>query len=536
MPIQVQGPDGQLLEFPDGTPRETMRAAMQKRYASPQADFSGVEGGVTGSTYDRPQRTLPEIASRSAGLTGRALAQGVGGLVDTIAQGAKSSPVLLPGRLALAALGTDYPDLDTRGAIEQGLTSAGVPQYEGPTERVIGGVGEALTGAGLTAGVGGLPRAGLQAASAAGGAGAGGITRELGGSPRLQVLASLLGGLAPGAAMGRGARMPQSPEAQALVTQAAQRGIPIRPVGVKQGKVGQTLRGVPGTGAGKRYETDVLKANDALAETIGAPRGTPPARVYPEAFKRNSAEYDQFAKTYPLDLDDKTITRLAEYRNSAPKLGGAESPAVRAIDEFLGEVEKLGTREVPGDLFKRLDTELGQVPYDSVSSRALETLKKQLRQQYKATMPKEDAARWDDLMRRYGDMKTVEPLYAKLAQTGGRVDPRQILARINATKAGRTRMAKGERGELGELANIGQAIQPPMPISPAAVGLGGAGLGAGALVSAPGSAGLYGLLNLAGRAADRAYLPQGNRLQTLGQGIPGILPALAPFRFDQEPQ
>jgi hypothetical protein len=36
MPIQVQGPDGQLLEFPDGTPRETMKAAMQKRYGAPQ--------------------------------------------------------------------------------------------------------------------------------------------------------------------------------------------------------------------------------------------------------------------------------------------------------------------------------------------------------------------------------------------------------------------------------------------------------------------------------------------------------------------
>lgn len=37
MPIQVQGPDGQMLEFPDGTPRETMKAAMQKRYAAPEA-------------------------------------------------------------------------------------------------------------------------------------------------------------------------------------------------------------------------------------------------------------------------------------------------------------------------------------------------------------------------------------------------------------------------------------------------------------------------------------------------------------------
>src|SRR5690606_5859181 len=43
MPIQVAGPDGQLYEFPDGTSRETMRAAMAKRYAAPKADFSNVQ-------------------------------------------------------------------------------------------------------------------------------------------------------------------------------------------------------------------------------------------------------------------------------------------------------------------------------------------------------------------------------------------------------------------------------------------------------------------------------------------------------------
>lgn len=38
MPIQVQGPDGQLLEFPDGTSQDTMKAAMRKRYGGPQQE------------------------------------------------------------------------------------------------------------------------------------------------------------------------------------------------------------------------------------------------------------------------------------------------------------------------------------------------------------------------------------------------------------------------------------------------------------------------------------------------------------------
>lgn len=37
MPIQVEGPDGQLYEFPDGTSREVMQSAMRKRYGGPSA-------------------------------------------------------------------------------------------------------------------------------------------------------------------------------------------------------------------------------------------------------------------------------------------------------------------------------------------------------------------------------------------------------------------------------------------------------------------------------------------------------------------
>lgn len=54
MPIQVEGPDGQLLEFPDDTPRETMRAAMQKRYPP---TFSGVSASVD-STGASPEGLL----------------------------------------------------------------------------------------------------------------------------------------------------------------------------------------------------------------------------------------------------------------------------------------------------------------------------------------------------------------------------------------------------------------------------------------------------------------------------------------------
>lgn len=38
-PIYVQGPDGSLVEFPAGTPRETMTEALRRHYGGPSMSF-----------------------------------------------------------------------------------------------------------------------------------------------------------------------------------------------------------------------------------------------------------------------------------------------------------------------------------------------------------------------------------------------------------------------------------------------------------------------------------------------------------------
>lgn len=97
----------------------------------------------------------------------------------------------------------------------------GLPQAQTAGDRVLGDVGEALTGTGLTLGAGGALNAGrsvaaapsvrtaaadfltsqpaLQVASTVGGSAAAGGTREAGGGAGLQLAAALAGGLAPGA-------------------------------------------------------------------------------------------------------------------------------------------------------------------------------------------------------------------------------------------------------------------------------------------------------------------------------------------------
>lgn len=64
MPIQVQGPDGQLFEFPDGTDRETMRSAMAKRYGAQQQakpDFSNVQSGASSVPAQPPAAPNPSL-------------------------------------------------------------------------------------------------------------------------------------------------------------------------------------------------------------------------------------------------------------------------------------------------------------------------------------------------------------------------------------------------------------------------------------------------------------------------------------------
>ena len=151
------------------------------------------------------------------------------------------------------------------------------------------------------------------------------------------------------------------------------------------------------------------------------------------------------------------MATIGVVRVSGPKA----APTVRAIDEFLNEAIQAPGGKVSGELFKKLDTELGAVPYDKVSSRDLRSFITSMRDEYKATMPKADANLFDDLMRRYGDLKKVEPLYANMA--GKPIDPQRLMAAVTRKGSDKKVMASGREGELGRLARTGKNISPPGP-------------------------------------------------------------------------
>lgn len=85
-------------------------------------------------------RSFLQEAGRQAGLAGRAVIQGAAALPGMIANA--------PAAISNLAFGTHIPDQNA--ALSQLLSRVGFPEPENSTERVVGGVNEALSGVGLT--------------------------------------------------------------------------------------------------------------------------------------------------------------------------------------------------------------------------------------------------------------------------------------------------------------------------------------------------------------------------------------------------
>jgi len=148
---------------------------------------------------DAAPRPIGKELGRQAGLTARYVAEGIASPFATVAN--------LPAAASNAVLGTNFPEQNA--AVSNLLTSAGLPNPQGGTERVVGDVSRALEGVGSGAPISkiaGAPKyvrdmlssnLGTQAASAIGAAGSAGLTREAGGGAGAQLAAGIVGGVIP---------------------------------------------------------------------------------------------------------------------------------------------------------------------------------------------------------------------------------------------------------------------------------------------------------------------------------------------------
>lgn len=233
MPIaRFQMPDGRIARFevPEGTTPEQAQEMIAQ--SLPQLEQAPVEpqSGFAKGMRDQPEPGFGEKLNtglrdipRQIGLTARYGLEGMGQVADIVgAPLAVTMNKAFPASQSLSGLVTGQQPKQRFGTPSQNMSEVanrlGLPQPRNATERVVGDASRLLAGAGgmvKSAQVAGrvvpaltqlAARPGLQAASAIGSGTAGGYTRETGGSPTSQFVASLLGGVAaPGAVAGVGA-------------------------------------------------------------------------------------------------------------------------------------------------------------------------------------------------------------------------------------------------------------------------------------------------------------------------------------------
>jgi len=485
MPIQVQGPDGQMLEFPDGTPRETMKAAMAKRYgapksaAQPQQPEQAADPSEGGSTlqFATPWKTYDTGIPLSQGVT-RGLAgvgksivdtgEGLGQLAGLVSQGDVDRRRELDAPLMATGAGTAGNVLGQIGqmAIPVG-GGAKAASYVGKAAPYLGAAARA---AGFTAT---QPMAtgqnrGVEAAKS-GAFGVGG-----------QALATGVGAVA------RGAASHLDEAGAALANKADEFGLRLGVPEISENPfirtVASQMERLPFSGATKRAAANQGAFNRQVAQTFGAKTDKITPDVFAAARNKLSNGFETLTARNNLSLSPDHVTQLKSVIDEAQRLGGdSTAKQVRGwANELLGKVDAAGN--IPGKAYQSFDSRLSKVlKTGGEPAFYLGRLRDVVQSAMDDSISASDRAAWSALRKQWAAMKTVEPLVAKA--TSGDISPAALMGRVTSDSAGKARMATGRAGALGDLARIGQRFMKAAPNSGTADRL---------LVNAAVGGGLYG--------------------------------------------
>lgn len=328
--------------------------------------------------------TIGQRLGRQAGLTGRALTEGVLGAIDVLGAPIRSGLEQVLGRPVQPA-----------GPMIANML--GLPQPQTPTERIVQDVSQAVTGAGTGVGVAGLARPvsrvgqaiqsaltaapGVQQTAAGLSAAASGATREMGGGEAAQMATGLVAPLALAPVAFATARRTAVPKPQQQTLQEAQKvGYKITPTEVNPSILQQGMKGISGKIATQQAVSVENQAttNNLVKQALGVPPEQTLSIDTLSAIRSNAGQaYENLAQSGRLGF---MTTGLSRYNNRLDKIaepfkkiakdfpGAQVSPVIQLVQSskfqsadaasVLARIRQL--RTAADDAFRSGNTDIGR--------------------------------------------------------------------------------------------------------------------------------------------------------------------------------
>lgn len=358
MPIQVEGPDGQLLEFPDGTDRETMRAAMRRRYPpnfsgvtsraesfptpqalastmAPQVDYMPGMGAIDSGApaFDPAAAEAASMANRRADFAGLPAplrgAIGAGSRVNAMARGV--------GQVLGVRSESDETAARAADQFMDGDTAASVGQ-------IAGDIGMMAAPLSRLAPAGAATRYGLQTAV---GAGYGALQPIASGESRLlnTGVGGILGASGQGlsdavAFAGRRAGAAIAPQLRELYQSAKARGITLTPAQLSDSRalkfLESGLRSLPFNGLGAKSAAQRTQFNRAAANAIGEDASAVTPEVFSAAKSRIGKQFNTLSERNSLPVDDALLAKLINIQQEASSMG--DEATGKAVNSAISRI------------------------------------------------------------------------------------------------------------------------------------------------------------------------------------------------------
>lgn len=270
--------------------------------------------------------------------------------------------------------GSKLPKLPmATAALDRTLTRAGLPEPQNATERVVSDVNKAISGQGVLATGGRLlanaagPVAskvgevlaagpGLQAMSAAAGAGAGGITREKGGSPAAQLAANVAASVTVPVVAGMVKRNPVPADIETVMAESKRRDVPLSYADI--------------TGRGRRLDT-MLEQAPVVGTSGFREAGATKATAAMESFSDDTKSAMQSTQYRGLDrLKEAAAAGDKVAQNTLDQIQNAGDDWTK-IMQSSGNLKLWRARQDANQLYSKVEAignTRGQVPLTNTSS------------------------------------------------------------------------------------------------------------------------------------------------------------------------